>query len=189
LICIADVSGKGIPAALLMSNFQASLRTLIRKTNDIKEIIEELNHVTYISGNAENFITFYIAIYDYETSVLEYANCGHNEVILKMNNEVHLMTEGTTVLGMFDPLPFLETKFLDQLDDFFIFAYTDGLTETSNSMGDFYGFDRLCNLIESSEIIELSKLHQDIIDSLNTFKQLEDFQDDVTMLSCRIQNL
>ena len=78
IICIADVSGKGIPAALLMSNFQASLRTLIRQTNDLKEIVSELNHLTYENAQGEHFITFFIAMYDKSKHTLTYINAGHN---------------------------------------------------------------------------------------------------------------
>ena len=64
LICIADVSGKGIPAALLMSNFQASLRTLIRQTTKLEKIVRELNYQILQNSNGESFITFFVAIYN-----------------------------------------------------------------------------------------------------------------------------
>src|SRR5690606_33837514 len=64
LVCIADVSGKGIPASLLMSNFQASLRTLVRQTNDLKQIVNELNFVIKANAKGERFITFFVAAFD-----------------------------------------------------------------------------------------------------------------------------
>lgn len=64
IVCIADVSGKGVPAALLMSNFQASLRTLMRKTTDLEEVIRDLNHQVFESADGENFITCFIALID-----------------------------------------------------------------------------------------------------------------------------
>ncbi|MDZ7646367.1 MAG: SpoIIE family protein phosphatase [Cytophagales bacterium] len=64
LICVADVSGKGIPAALMMSNFQASLRTLLRQTPNLKEIVEALNYQVMENTKGEKFITFFGAIYD-----------------------------------------------------------------------------------------------------------------------------
>lgn len=188
LICIADVSGKGIPAALLMSNFQASLRTLIRQTDDLTGIIKELNHSTYVSGNAENFITFFIGIYDFGASSLVYSNCGHNEILLKSKGKLSMLTEGTTVLGMFDPLPFLETHTLDNLSDFFLFAYTDGLTETFDMNDRPFGFERLKEIIDGESGQFLSSLHERILKALNDFKGKRSFEDDVTMLSCRILN-
>ncbi len=188
LACIADVSGKGVPAALLMSNFQASLRALVRQTKDLKEIVTELNHTTFVSGNAENFITFFAGIYDFKTKQLEYINCGHNEIILKKGNEIELLNDGTTVLGMFDPLPFIETQQLSSLEEFFIFAYTDGLTETFNEKDDDFGFDRLLNIIQQDCPEDLSKVHDQILNELNEFKGARTFHDDITMLSCLIQN-
>ncbi|KAJ1438597.1 sigma factor regulation protein [Ochromonadaceae sp. CCMP2298] len=188
MACIADVSGKGVPAALLMSNFQASLRTLLRQTKDLKEIVTELNLTTYRSGNAENFITFFGAIYDFETSDLEYINCGHNEIILKEKDKITLLNDGTTVLGMFDPLPFIETKKISNLKDFFLFTYTDGLTETFSEADEEYGFDRLMKIIEKPFPEDLSKLHKFIINELNAFKGKRAYHDDITILSCRIQN-
>ena len=188
LACIADVSGKGVPAALLMSNFQASLRALVRQTKDLKEIIEELNHTTFVSGNAENFITFFAGIYDFKTKELEYINCGHNEIILKNGDHIELLNDGTTVLGMFDPLPFIETKKISKLDEFFLFTYTDGLTETFNENDEAFEFDRLLEIIKRDCPDDLSELHNQILNALKEFKGEKPFHDDITMLSCRIQN-
>ncbi len=187
LICIADVSGKGVPAALLMSNFQASLRTLVRHSVNLEEIVNELNHTTFRSGNAENFITFFAAIYDYNTKNLEYINCGHNEIVLINNDEIILLNEGTTVLGMFDPLPFIKTETIKGLSDFFIFAYTDGLTETFNEEDEAFEFERLETLIKE-QLGNLQGLHNRILDELVEFKGERKFNDDITMLSCRVLN-
>ncbi|MEO9871324.1 PP2C family protein-serine/threonine phosphatase [Ekhidna sp.] len=188
LACIADVSGKGVPAALLMSNFQASLRALVRQTKDLKEIVTELNHSTFVSGNAENFITFFAGIYDFKTKVLEYINCGHNEIILKHENRIELLNDGTTVLGMFDPLPFIETKHINDLDEFFLFTYTDGLTETFNEEDEAFEFERLLKILERECPEDLSEFHGQILEYLNEFKGDRPFHDDITMLSCLVQN-
>lgn len=188
LICIADVSGKGVPAALLMSNFQASLRALVRQSIDLEEIVKELNLTTYRSGNAENFITFFMAIYDFKEKSLEYINCGHNEIILKNEGQIELLTEGTTVLGMLNPLPFIESKRIEGLEDFFIFCYTDGLTETFNEKDEAFEFERLKTIIEKEHSSDINWLQNVILDALQQFKGEGDFHDDITMLSCRVQN-
>ncbi|GAB4238959.1 MAG: hypothetical protein Tsb0034_14870 [Ekhidna sp.] len=188
LVCIADVSGKGVPAALLMSNFQASLRTLVRQTKDLKEIVLELNHTTYQSGNAENFITFFAAIYDFKSRTLEYINCGHNEIILKTDSEIQILNDGTTVLGMLYPLPFIESKIIKNLKDFSLFSYTDGLTETFNEADEAFEFERLKEIIAKDDDDDLAQLHDHILNSLKAFKGDRAFHDDITMLSCRVQN-
>ncbi|MEQ9007983.1 MAG: PP2C family protein-serine/threonine phosphatase, partial [Ekhidna sp.] len=188
LACIADVSGKGVPAALLMSNFQASLRALVRQTDNLLEIVTELNHSTFVSGNAENFITFFAGIYDFKTKELEYINCGHNEIILKHKDKIKLLNDGTTVLGMFDPLPFIETIRISNLDEFFLFTYTDGLTETFNEKDEAFEFERLIEILKEECPVDLSEFHNQILEALNAFKGNKPFHDDITMLSCRIQN-
>jgi len=82
LICIADVSGKGVPAALMMSNFQASLRTLLRTTPNLTEIVEIINYQILQNAKGENFITFFGAIYDHKLNTLVYVNAGHNPPFL-----------------------------------------------------------------------------------------------------------
>ena len=188
LICIADVSGKGVPAALLMSNFQASLRALVRQTLNLDEIVKELNITTYNSGNAENFITFFAAIYDFREKSLQYINCGHNEIMLKMNGEIKLLSEGTTILGMINPLPFINAGKLEDISNFFIFAYTDGLTETFDEEDEAFEFERLKKIIEDYDNGDLNLLQSKILSELNEFKGSRDFHDDITMLSCKVQN-
>jgi len=186
LLCIADVSGKGVPAALLMSNFQASLRTLVRKTQKLDEIIHELNYATFVSSNAENFITFFIAIYDFDTNCLNYANCGHNPSAIFDDGGFKPLSEGTTVLGMFNPLPFLQTMEIYPNGDFLLFGYTDGITETFNLDGDQFGYDRLIDLLTRYQKQALPLLHQHIFTELDAFRKGVPFGDDLTMISCQV---
>ncbi len=189
LICIADVSGKGVPAALLMSNFQASLRTLVRRTQKLDEIITDLNHSTYISGNAENFITFFVGIYDFNQSTFEYVNCGHNPLYLVHKKEVVLLNEGTTILGMFDPLPFLSTQKIEEVNDFFFFGYTDGLTETFNQQEEQYGNEPIDQILSKGIPQDLSAFHELLLKDIDRFREEVPYHDDITMLSCRVKNI
>ncbi len=188
LVCVADVSGKGVPAALLMSNFQASLRTLVRKTQDPKEIVSELNHGITDSGNAENFITFFLGIYDFTSKSFEYVNCGHNPLYLVKSDEIMELNDGTTILGMFDPLPFLNTVKLENLDEFMFFGYTDGLTETFNKADEQFGEERLKAFFENGLPEDINRLHTEIFESLDEFRDDIPYRDDITMLSCLVKN-
>lgn len=188
LICIADVSGKGVPAALLMSNFQASLRALARKTHDPKEIISELNHALVSSGNQENFITFFLGLYDFKKLTFEYINCGHNPQYLLANGEMQELDKGTTVLGMFDPLPFLESVKVENINEFFFFGYTDGLSEAFNNQEEQFGEERIVELIGKELPCNLSDFHNEILRAVDDFRKQEAFRDDITMLSCLVKN-
>lgn len=188
LICVADVSGKGIPAALMMSNFQASLRTLLRQTPNLKEIVEALNYQVLENTKGEKFITFFGAIYDINLKTMIYVNSGHNPpLLLDRRNGLRLLEEGSTVLGAMDPLPFLNEGFIPDLDDFLLFLYTDGLTETVNEDGQEFGIDSLTTYFEKNQHKDLRTIHQDIIVNLDGFKGRNGYRDDITMLSCRVE--
>jgi sigma-B regulation protein RsbU (phosphoserine phosphatase) len=189
LICVADVSGKGIPAALMMSNFQASLRTLLRQTPNIRDIIEALNFQVLENTKGEKFITFFAAIYDVRLKTMVYVNAGHNPpILIDRKQGMMLLEEGSTVLGAMHPLPFLNEGFIPDIDDFFLFCYTDGLTETVNEEGKEFGTERLTTYFQSEDIFvkDLSIIHQDIIVALDTFKGTKGYHDDITILSCRV---
>lgn len=187
LLCVADVSGKGIPAALMMSNFQASLRTLLRQMPNLTEIVEALNYQVLENAKGEKFITFFGAIYDINLKTLVYVNAGHNPPILwDKKNGIRLLEEGSTVLGAMHPLPSLQEGFITDLDDFLLFCYTDGLTETVSEQGVEYGQESLIEYFRHNYNKDLKTIHQDIIVGLDGFKGKNGYRDDITMLSCRV---
>lgn len=185
LLCIADVSGKGVPAAILMSNFQASLRTLARKTTNLKEIVEDLNYQILQNASGENFITFFVAIYNRVEKRMDFVNAGHNPPILINNNKQELLKSGSTILGIFHPLPFLNEGKVENLEDFLFFSYTDGLPETFNEEDEPYGIERLQSLLFDFNNGELKSLNQKVLDDLDLFKGSKAFGDDITILTCQ----
>jgi phosphoserine phosphatase RsbU/P len=188
LICVADVSGKGIPAALMMSNFQASLRTLLRQTPNLKEIVEALNYQVMENTKGEKFITFFGAIYDLSLKTMVYVNAGHNApILMDKKNGIRLLEEGSTVLGAMNPLPFMNEGFVTDLDDFTLFAYTDGLTETVNEDEEEFGLKSLLEYFEKNKNKDIKTIHQDIIVALDGFKGRNGYRDDITMLTCRVE--
>src|SRR5690349_11165723 len=190
LICVADVSGKGIPAALMMSNFQASLRTLLRQTPNLREIVEALNFQVLENTKGEKFITFFGAVYDLSLQTMIYVNAGHNPPLLYTPDKgVRLLEDGSTVLGAMHPLPFLNEGFVTGLKEFTLFCYTDGLTETANENGAEFGIESLQSYFETNHSRDLKKIHQDIIVALDGFKGRNSYRDDITMLTCRVGNV
>jgi len=189
LICVADVSGKGIPAALMMSNFQASLRTLLRQTPNLTDIVEALNFQVLENTKGEKFITFFGAIYDIRLKTMVYVNAGHNPPILvDKKNGIRLLEDGSTVLGAMHPLPFLNEGFITNLDDFLLFCFTDGVTETVNEEEQEFGLERLMEYFQNEETYtkDLKDIHQDVIVALDNFKGRNSYHDDITILSCRV---
>src|SRR5688572_12512828 len=189
LICVADVSGKGIPAALMMSNFQAVLRTLLRQTPNLTDIVEALNFQVLENTKGEKFITFFAAIYDIRLKTMVYVNSGHNPpILLDRKNGIRLLEEGSTVLGAMHPLPFLNEGFVTNLDDFLLFCYTDGLIETLNEQGNEFGMESLMAYFQKPATYtrDLKMIHQDLIVALDNFKGKNSYHDDITILTCRV---
>ncbi len=187
LVCIADVSGKGIPAALLMSNFQASLRTLVRQTNNLKQIIEELNYNILENAKGERFITFFIAVFDLINKKINYINAGHNPPLLISNGDAELLDKGSTILGVFNKLPFINEQEIPLPANSMLFAYTDGLTETSSEDGEEYGHERLQAYLLQEIVNDTDKLHSNLHDELNRYKGKTKFPDDITYWSCIVK--
>ena len=188
LLCIADVSGKGIPAALMMSNLQASMRTMVRHTNNLKKIVIELNYQLTLRGLSERFISIFICIYDYVNKTLEYVNCGHPHPIISYNNKLEFLDRGPTVLGILSDLPDFSVTKIKTPEGFYLFCYTDGLTETQNNLGDFYGSQKIMELFQqkkssTKEIINL------VIKDLNAFRGNNLTRDDITLLITKVQNV
>ncbi len=189
VLCIADVSGKGIPAALIMSNFQAALRTIIRKAKNLTEVIEELNYQLCKNANRESFITVFLASYDFKRHELQYINAGHNPpYLLNGKKEPETLDLGTTVLGIFDELPFIDSGLVKNLTEFNLFLYTDGLTETFNEQEEEFGSERLMSFLTDHSKDSLPVLHEHLMNELNAHKKGLPFTDDLTFLSCRVNN-
>lgn len=189
LVCIADVSGKGIPAALMMSNFQASLRTMINQSEDLKEIVRELNYQLNYSGNGEIFITFFVAIYDSSTGKLNYINCGHNPPLISADGQsIELLEIGTTVLGMFDPLPFLEEGEVTSLPSFDLFCYTDGLNEAIDETEEEFGEENIEKVVLMTLAQNPQLVNEEMQTAVEKFRGSTPYRDDVTLMAVKVRS-
>ncbi|MGV3541285.1 MAG: PP2C family protein-serine/threonine phosphatase [Rufibacter sp.] len=188
LFCVADVSGKGVPASLLMSNFQAGLRTILRQTTNLSTIVSELNDLIYRNAVAEKFITCFLGIYNRASRELSYVNAGHNASILMYeNNTFRLLEEGCTMLGIFDELPFLSVTKVLVPPQSFVFCYTDGLTEVFNQEDDEFGVENTIKFLQCCRYVSSRNIHTQLLHEINTYSSGASFHDDITLLSCRFK--
>ncbi len=180
-LCIADVSGKGMPAALLMANFQANLRALLNVTSDLSELIRQCNKKVIESANYEKFITLFVAIFNPVNKTLSYLNAGHQPAILSQNGSNYLLKKGCTVLGMFDELPRIESETIRLSQKSKLICFTDGLTELEDLEGNQLETEGLINLLDNQNSIS------DIAETFKkTIKKLErhsGLSDDITFLA------
>jgi phosphoserine phosphatase RsbU/P len=188
VICIADVSGKGVSAALLMANFQASLRAIISKHDyfTMTDMIQDLNAKVMDSAKGEKFITLFVAYFDFRVGMFKYINAGHNPPVMVKGGEFMLLDKGSVGLGMFDTLPSVEVGLIDLDEEVFIQCYTDGIVEQENEQGEFFEMDRLKKIIADNIHLSCDEIHASILSELNEYRGSVDYVDDVTMLNCRV---
>lgn len=187
LVCLADVSGKGISAALLMSNFQANLNAKARHFSSLKELVIELNDSVNKSAKGEKFITAFFGVLNTGTHQLHYINAGQNPPFIFDNGECVLLEKGTTGLGMFEELPFVNEGHSPVPPGSVLFCYTDGIVEQENTAGDAFGPEGLVELLRNNgDVYTMKDLHFRVLDAFQTFRKEAEALDDVTLLSIRL---
>ncbi len=187
MLCIADVSGKGISAALLMSNFQANVRALSPYIPDLEQLARKLNQKVEESAKGERFITAFIAKYNILTRILSYINCGHNSPILFSGQEFKLLNSGSIGLGMLGELPFVKSESVEVSKNAILVCFTDGLTEATDENGNFFGIERMYDIIKSNHYLSTSEINQQISNQLNKHTQDKKNSDDVALLTFKFK--
>lgn len=185
--CMADVSGKGVSAALLMSNFQANLRALFKHESQLSDLVQELNTKVMSSAMGEKFITIFIAKYNYITRVLQYVNAGHNPPILVSNNTTSQLSVGCPGLGMLEEIPSIREGVVILEKGSVITCYTDGVVELENMREREFGESKLELILLDSQDDPVRKINQNIVDLLRNHKGQMPYVDDIALLTTRFK--
>jgi sigma-B regulation protein RsbU (phosphoserine phosphatase) len=187
LAAIADVSGKGVPAALVMSMMQASLRTQAEEGRSAADMLERVNRLMLARGETGMFATCFLGRLDRDTLTLRYTNAGHNPpILLHEDGGVEVLSDGGLLLGVFDD-PRLTEGSVRLVPGDRLVLYTDGVTEARSPEGEFYDEERLGVLLRgldpalSAEAIALA-----VKDDVREFAQTDDFEDDMTLVVLRV---
>jgi sigma-B regulation protein RsbU (phosphoserine phosphatase) len=183
--CVADVSGKGVSAALLMANFQANLRALFKYNSSLSEIIYELNNLVFDNAKGEKFITIFLAKYNVLTRMLTYVNAGHNPPLMLCSNTLMQLTTGGIGVGMLPEIPRIREGVVHVSLGSVLVCYTDGLVEQKNDEGDDFGLDRLKEIVSEVKEKQMTNLNKSIINSLDDFRRDLNYVDDIALFSCR----
>jgi len=180
--CMADVSGKGVSAALLMSNFQANLRALFTNEISLVSLIEKLNERVITSANGEKFITLFVAKYNCKTKILEYINAGHNPPLLYEvdNKKITLLNSGCVGVGMLDKIPVIKKATWNINQKTKLFTYTDGLIELIDENGVEFGTQVIEKNISNDKSIDENIT--DIIKKQNILTGSTAIFDDISIL-------
>lgn len=185
--CMADVSGKGISAALLMSNFQASLRVLLSAEIDLEVLLRKLNQIVVINSSGERFLTFFIARYNIATRVLEYVNAAHNPpVLIDLHSQTATLLRTSCVgVGMLDDMPPVGKVKLNIKGPAKIVCYTDGLSELKDRNGNDLGASPVIKHFPN--LLPLSENIASLISDLDIHDSNPRLFDDVSILAVEIK--
>jgi len=188
IFCIADITGKGVAAALLMANFQANLRALVTRCQTLEEIVQEMNAAVFRVTQGDRFITLFLARYDVNSRTLHYVNAGHTPPLLLSANgdEVVPLKNGCTVLGWMPELPFLEIGGVCLTDAATLFTYTDGLTDVRNNAGEDFSEERLIAFLQKHIHLGAKELNSCLLEHVEAFRERQPLPDDITVLTCKV---
>lgn len=189
VFCMADVSGKGIAAALLMSNMQATLHSLINYTHNLKDILLELNKRVIDNTKSEKFVSLFIGKLNTKSQQLSYINAGHNPPLFYYENKFFELNKGCVILGVSDNLNHVRTETFHYTSEFTLVCYTDGLTDTSNELNDSLSVDSLKDIVVSKNDSTPSEINNSIISFAEEFKGMNEFPDDIALLTLKVSDL
>ena len=178
---VADVAGKGLPAALIVSGLRASLHTLAQYLSSARQITLKANEILLETVRPQDFVTAFVGVLDSSTGELTYCNAGHESpILMKPDGSFRKMETGGPILGVFDSLPYAEGRC--RLTDETFLCYTDGATESRNSADEEYGEERLIGALRRSIDLPPSRLCRALFADLKAFVGDPGQGDDVTYL-------
>ncbi len=183
-ITIADVSGKGVPAAFLMALGRSVLKTLTL-TGDFapNENLNELNKIIYSDITEDMFITMMHSKYNKENKTLYYSNAGHNPLVVyrASTDSIELHTVKGVAIGFLEEYKYRQGEIQLNKGDIVIF-YTDGITEAENSNKEMFGLERLKEVIYNNKNKSPKELRKVILESINRFRKDYEQTDDLTFV-------
>jgi sigma-B regulation protein RsbU (phosphoserine phosphatase) len=190
---IADVTGKGTPAALLMANLQASIKAYMTAFNpetfDLSKVVGKINNLIYENTPADKFITFFCGILNLQTRTLLSVNAGHNPpLLLKKSGEVRTLTKGGVILGVISTLVPYEVESTPLESGDILLLFTDGVTEAMNTAREEFGEARLIALLKAHADKSASKIIKHIVEQTSHFQPAGEQHDDITLVCIKLTN-
>ncbi len=187
IFAIGDVTGKGVPAALLMANLQSMLHVLLPVDIELGEATERINDLIHKNTPIDKFITFFWGKYFPEKSMFRYVNAGHNPPLLLRNgsSELEELSTGGLLLGAMETMsPYEQEEILLKSGDLVV-CYTDGVNEAMNKRQEEFGEERLYQLILQNRDLNSNDLMQKILSEVRAFAN-DKLGDDLTLLIFKV---
>jgi sigma-B regulation protein RsbU (phosphoserine phosphatase) len=185
-IAIGDVSGKGIPAALIMASFRASLIAEIRNNYAIRSIMFKVNNLLFESTEADTYVTAVYGVLDTKNKIFTFTNAGHNAPIFRhTDGRMEYLVEGGVALGTFENSKYEERPLGFSPGDIIVF-YTDGVTEAKNEKEEEFGTKRLEQVINDSNHLSAPEIQKNIYQAVKDFTGNLPQADDLTMIVIKV---
>jgi serine phosphatase RsbU (regulator of sigma subunit)/pSer/pThr/pTyr-binding forkhead associated (FHA) protein len=181
-LALGDVSGKGMPAALLVMQLEARLRVLAEEAGNTASLVQRLNKVTCANCPSNRFITFFYCIADPSKGDLVFANAGHNPpVMVRASGKVEMLEGGGPVLGVLEIAPYREDRTKFGLGDLLV-IYSDGVTEATSTTEEEYGEQRLIDVLAQHRTEPSDAIVKAIMESVSQFSLGAAQADDITVV-------
>jgi phosphoserine phosphatase RsbU/P len=184
MLLLADVAGKGIPAALLMAVFHSSFRSRIAVSADLVPILRMLNDQIHALGGPNRYVTAFCGVFDRQSGLLRYVNAGHYPPLLCRGGQIEELHTGGMPLGIFQGVTYQEGIVPLELGDLLV-VYSDGVIEAVNLAGEDFGFERLVQHVRQNVDRPVSHVRDALFHALDLWN--DDFlqEDDITVLVVR----
>ena len=183
--CVADVSGKGMPAALLVSTVHACIHLLVEAgASDLTGLVARMNHHLARFSVTRKFVTLFLAVFDPSDRSLRYVNAGHNPGIWLSKAGVTLLPSGGVPVGMFASAPQVESR-VELAPGDLVVLYSDGITEAADAKDEEFGMERLTGLLEAGRALPPNVLKDRIFAAVESFTRGVAQYDDQTVLVAR----
>ncbi len=182
-MAIADVVGKGIPAALMMASFRSAVRILLDEY-PLEEAAKKVNDFVYNSTASNQFITSILGILDVAEKRLTFVNAGHNYPVVLKGGQVEVLDYSDLVFGVKRKINYRTlTVSFEEVDA--IYLYTDGVVEQTNPAGEEFGMRRFLAVLREYYNDKPSNTIRELLKRLEDFCQCENFSDDVTLIGIK----
>jgi len=184
--CVADISGKGVAAALLMANFQASFHSLIKTKTDFPTFMQDLNSNVFAITKGDRFITFFTAEFDKDSRMLTYVNAGHNPPYIFIDGELKTLDQGCTFLGSFESIPGeIGVGQIHIPKKAMILSYTDGLSDLRNENDVFLTDEFIEQMVTNHHKLPAAVFNDLLQQRIEEFRGEAVYPDDLTVLTTK----
>ncbi len=185
---IADASGKGMPAALMIAQIQAIIRSELHSGNSISQMLTNMNQQMAESSSPETYVTLFYGELDAERRVFHYANAGHNYPILVRRNGSHEKLEvGGPIIGAFPSMSYESSSVKLEPDDV-IFLFTDGLSEAMDAQEVEYGEPKILDMVIANRDRDPEQIMNNILEDVHRFDPTSPPQDDTTIITLKVRD-